>query len=259
MARTCKMAARAARRAAMILPNLPRSRKKSKTRSDHPQQTCPYCSKTLTTLVGRDQHILLKPYCRRRHQVALSQQVNKECVRKRKRDATQQGETGASEPGSKQPRLDGEMPANEPGPTEDDSDDQICEEVFIERFPINTAGKPISTKIKPKPDLRAYVESCGKLPDPDLFDTAELLFMTVPRGKDRTKHLQSKRVSVRVLCRWMTYFFLRWWLVPRDDTLARQRSTAEGHRLAAKRSGMDKSCNPHRRRSTPTPACCLQA
>lgn len=105
----------------------------------------------------------------------------------------------------KQPRLNGEVPPNEAeGRTEDAGDDRICEEPFIETFPISTAGEPISTETNPTPDLHPYVESCGTLRDPDLFDTAELLFMTVPKGKDRTKHLQSKRVSLRILEKQLT-------------------------------------------------------
>lgn len=211
MPRASKMAARAARRATTALPNLPRTRKSSAIPYSTPRRTCPYCSKTLASLADRDRHILLRPYCRSRHMLTPSPELMKR--RKRKREENEgpdQGErygTGpdATPPPSKVPNIDGTAPSNQPTePCEADAGgeresgvggEHICAEPFVEHFPIDTAGEPISTETAPKKDLRTYLDSCGRLRDPELFETAELLMMTVPKGKDRTKHLQSKMVS----------------------------------------------------------------
>lgn len=215
MPRSSKMAARAARRAAMTPPNLPGPHKKRKTRLDDGRRTCCYCSKTLKCAADRDRHITLRPYCRSRHMLATDPRLTKlrEHKRKRNEDGTDLDEphdthADSSTPPSKLPRVDDAPPSHEQSQGLDanlagqgDSElggganERICGDPFVEKFPIATAGEPISTAAKPEPDLRAYVESCGNLRDPDLFDIAELLMMTVPKGKDRTKHLKSKPVS----------------------------------------------------------------
>lgn len=210
MPRASKMAERAARRKSMMLPNLPRARKQMST----PRRTCPHCSRTLNSLVGRDRHILLRPYCRSKHMLARGSEVSNQRQRKRKRrtDLSETDtDTDAGPSPSKQTRMDNGPPPNYVAPPNDSGseggrdpeggaesiagDERICGEPFVEQFPIDTAGAPISLETKPARDLRAYVDSCGRLRDPDLFETAELLVMTVPKAKDRTKHLRSKVVS----------------------------------------------------------------
>lgn len=225
MPHASKMAARAARRAAMMLPNLPRARKSSGIGPGSRARTCPYCSKTLVSEVNRDRHIPLRPYCHARHKLALLQKFSKRHGRrhrrKRKRneddsesdqgDPNRMGVIG-DEPPSKYSKADDDSAASIPLPQPTEagpggehrsdsagepitSDERICGEPFVENFPIPTAGEPISVETRPKPDLRAYVDSCGNLCDPKLFDKAELLMTTVPKGKDRTKHLKSEEVS----------------------------------------------------------------
>jgi hypothetical protein len=210
MPRRSNMFARAERRATMILPNLPRTRPR-RDLSSSPQYTCPYCSKTMRTGASRERHMILKPYCRARHLQALRRKDSKRRKRKRKRRSSDVGATGAApERPSKQPRFDHlsqldqstQLADSEECRSESENggdssagEDRVCEEVFVEDFPITTAGKPILSEAKPEPDLCAYLDSCGRLKDPKLFDVAELLMMTVPKAKDRTKHLKSPAVS----------------------------------------------------------------
>lgn len=201
MPRASKMAARAARRAKMVLPNLPRTRKNSTIPYTSSRRTCPYCSKTLGSPADRDRHIFLKPYCRSRHMLAPSAELMQRRKRKREDDdeESDRGERGGPSAGAKPSKLPNGTTASsqptEPCEADPGSERGSEAEPFIERFPVDTAGQPISTESAPKKDLRSYMDSCGRLRDPELFETAELLMMTVPKAKDRTKHLQSKLVS----------------------------------------------------------------
>lgn len=200
---------RAARRAAMALSVFPATRKSPGGYFPSRSHTCRYCSKTLQSRTARDRHIITKPYCHTRHLYALSNPVAKRHKRKRKQQITHPPST--DEPPRKHPRTaDGPLPSSGadtapppagssvdgsgPGPQETD-DERACGQPFVEKFPISTAGTPITDDVKPRPDLRTYLESCGRLGDPTLFDTAELLMTTVPKSKDRTRHLKSPAVS----------------------------------------------------------------
>jgi hypothetical protein len=193
---------RAARRAAIALSTFPNGGHFFSL-----SHTCPYCSKTLKSSLARDRHIILKPYCRARHLHALRNPIPKRRKHKRKRANTNPLVEG--EPPPKQartqenpppvPGTDAEGPAINDGGDKDERqapDERIlCGQPFVESFPISTAGAPICEDVKEPPNLREYVKSCGMLSNPELFDTAELLVMTVPKSKDRTRHLQSQRVS----------------------------------------------------------------
>ncbi|KAG8729126.1 hypothetical protein FRC10_004270 [Ceratobasidium sp. 414] len=62
--------------------------------------------------------------------------------------------------------------------------------LFVEDFPISTAGAPLGTRLMTEEDLREYLESCGRLGDPDLLETAEILLTTGLTGRGRTRHLK---------------------------------------------------------------------
>jgi hypothetical protein len=67
--------------------------------------------------------------------------------------------------------------------------------VFVEGFPNQSAGAPISNKLKDGPDLNVYMRDCGPLGDRDIFEAAEVLMTTglTDEGKDR--HIKTKLVS----------------------------------------------------------------
>ncbi|KAG9105665.1 hypothetical protein FRC07_009132 [Ceratobasidium sp. 392] len=62
--------------------------------------------------------------------------------------------------------------------------------LFVEPFPISTAGAPIGTQHKKDQDLREYLELCGRLGERNLFETAEILMTTGLSGRGRTRHLK---------------------------------------------------------------------
>jgi hypothetical protein len=191
---------REARRASMALSTFPRTRSSIAGHFPSLSHTCPYCSKTLRSVVSRDRHIILQDHCRERHLHALANPITKRRKWKQKqRDAHL---TAAAEPPKKQSRSnDSPLPTGpETGPpTGNDapipSDEGICLEPCVEKFPISTASMPILDDAMWEPDLREYMKTCGTLADPDMFDIAELLMMTVPKSKDRTWHLKSNLVS----------------------------------------------------------------
>jgi hypothetical protein len=197
----------------MALSLFPQTRNNSGGRFGSSSPTCPYCSKTFTAPLARDRHIILKQYCREWHLYSLSHPTPKRRKNKRKRQETNL--PLPSEPPSKQLRAhDGAPPPSEPetpAPPANDAeepgertaaaegDERICTEPFVEHFPISAAGTPISNDWRETPNLREYVESCGTLADPELFDTAELLMMTVLKSSDRTRHLKRPAVSFSTL------------------------------------------------------------
>lgn len=221
-----KMAARAAHRTAMMLPSLLRSREHSQKSSAIGPGSCThaflYCSKTLVSEASWDRHITLRPYCHARHKLSLRQKFSKRHQNRHKRkqngddlesDLGDPNEPGTVDNGSpsKYSKVNddaapsnlpqtpeaspgGERPSNSSGDAIP-SDERICKEPFVQKFPIPTAGEPIVAETRPMSDLHAYVNSCGNLRDPKLFDKAELLMTTVPKGKDHTKHLQTEEVS----------------------------------------------------------------
>ncbi|KAG8734476.1 hypothetical protein FRC10_011705, partial [Ceratobasidium sp. 414] len=68
---------------------------------------------------------------------------------------------------------------------------RTCHQPYVERFPISSAGAPISDERAHLHNLKAYLESCGNLANPRNMEAAELLMTTGLSGKARTWHLQS--------------------------------------------------------------------
>ncbi|GAB1521087.1 hypothetical protein RhiTH_004178 [Rhizoctonia solani] len=63
--------------------------------------------------------------------------------------------------------------------------------VFVEQFPVRTAGMAMSTRQTGKEDLRTYLDACGELGDWDLFETAEVMMTTGLTGQGRTRQLKA--------------------------------------------------------------------
>jgi hypothetical protein len=203
-----KMPRIARRRMATALLTFPQKHNNAGGYYPSPSHTCPYCSKTLKTSVARDRHIILKPYCRERHLYALSNPAPKPRKRKHKKQGSHLSLEG--EPAPKQQKTEDDPPpatgpqqpvnlgseGSQDGSTPAADNEQVCTQPFVEKFPLSTAGTPISNDTKPEPNLLEYMKSCGTLADPKLFNVAKLLMMTVPKGRDRTRHLQSPVVSL---------------------------------------------------------------
>lgn len=201
---------RAACRAAIALSIFPKTRDSDGGHFPSRSLTCPYCSKTLQSRAARDRHSIMKAYCHERHLHRRNYPNTKRRKPKRKRHDPDRpsideptlkhprtDDAAPPLPGteSAQPAIDGSADGLDSGPHEN-GDERICGPPFVEKFPVSTAGAPISSETKSRPNLRKYLESCGKLGDPKTFATAELLMMTVPKSKDRTLHLQSDAVSM---------------------------------------------------------------
>ncbi|KAG8792731.1 hypothetical protein FRC12_005024 [Ceratobasidium sp. 428] len=63
--------------------------------------------------------------------------------------------------------------------------------IYIDPFPVRTAGAPISTKYRNNnANLWEYLTPCGAFEDCELFETAEVMMTTGLSGKARTWHLR---------------------------------------------------------------------
>lgn len=67
--------------------------------------------------------------------------------------------------------------------------------LFVEEFPDSSAGAPLSSKRVRPPDLDAYMQSCGRMADPETFEAAELLMTSGLTDADKDRHLKSRVVS----------------------------------------------------------------
>jgi hypothetical protein len=67
---------------------------------------------------------------------------------------------------------------------------------FVEFFPSPDAGAPISNDCTLEMDLRAYIQACGVLANPDHFEVAELLMTTGLTNSARDRFLKSQLVSI---------------------------------------------------------------
>ncbi|KAG8716653.1 hypothetical protein FRC08_009076 [Ceratobasidium sp. 394] len=63
--------------------------------------------------------------------------------------------------------------------------------LYVQEFPDELAGAPISDEQEPTPDLGAYMRSCGHMADPFYFETVELLLTTGLKDNGKDKHLKS--------------------------------------------------------------------
>lgn len=68
--------------------------------------------------------------------------------------------------------------------------------LYVEAYPDSLAGAPISQDHAPAPDLDAYMQSCGRMGDPENFETAELLMTTGLTDAAKDRHLKSNKVSI---------------------------------------------------------------
>ncbi|KAG8731527.1 hypothetical protein FRC10_001655 [Ceratobasidium sp. 414] len=160
------------------------------------------------TAVGRDQHLTLCPICNFRHKHF----INGKKKRKRKRKAGADAPVAAQsegEPPTKRPRTDentspiagpsisppvagpSTSPIHGDGPAA--SNPHVADRgdgVFVEAFPVGTAGTPIGTRQMSEEEVEEYLKSCGRLGEPDLLDTAEILMTTGLTGRGRTTHLK---------------------------------------------------------------------
>ena len=67
--------------------------------------------------------------------------------------------------------------------------------LFVEEFPDPLAGAPVSKDHVPKPDLEAYMLSCGPMANPAHFEIAELLMTSRLSDTNKDRHLKSSIVS----------------------------------------------------------------
>ncbi|QRV89202.1 hypothetical protein RhiJN_17220 [Ceratobasidium sp. AG-Ba] len=237
MARRYALFARAARRAAMLLKGLSHERGVCITNLGHPRFTCPYCSSTLPSRLGRDRHIILSPYCRTRRVLELSGIISKHAKRRQKMKqhasdtllpATEQAKRPRTDsisnetPPSKRAQMGHEQSLNlgpektPPADTEsqctsggapgihDTSTKSTHPRLgtstpLVEKFPIETAGAPVSDRRRgrelTREDLHDYLASCGSMGEPDKFEVAELLMTTGLSAKNRTRWLKSSLAS----------------------------------------------------------------
>ncbi|KAG8731170.1 hypothetical protein FRC10_001977, partial [Ceratobasidium sp. 414] len=213
------MYARIARRATFMLPKVAQVSQLQQLSAEEVRLTCPYCRKRLRTPLGRDRHVSAHPSCRFRHLVYLRRHAEQP-KRKRGREqdtGTPEPEPLEREPPAKRPRMDEDpMPvagpstlpppdSRPPDPNPSDSHPPDLREAsngtFIENFPVSTAGMPIGQR-KDEKDLAEYLKSCGRLGDPELFETAEILLTTGLNGRGRTKHLKGPMYRWRSRKKW---------------------------------------------------------
>ncbi|KAG8784203.1 hypothetical protein FRC12_018893 [Ceratobasidium sp. 428] len=222
MARGGTMYARAERRAAMRAPRL--SEANGTQPSDVSRRTCRYCGKEFKSQEARDCHITVQRFCHAKHEDWISGRAGQKRRREYEVDSPIE-HVMDSPPPAKQVRLDETAqpvagpsrhpdaiadPTPTPDPASGTAPDPYPDPdptapvdggkprgytkdgVYIEPFPVRTAGAPISTKRKnDNTDLRDYLASCGALGDPELFETAEVMMTTGLSGKARTRHLKS--------------------------------------------------------------------
>lgn len=198
------MYARAASRAAMMLPGLSRLNQIRYLPFEVARRTCPYCWKQLPTPIGRDIHISLRSTCRARHKNFLKrkEKQKKKWLRKRRRPNSPLLSTPAeSKPPTKRLRTDNDAaptagPSRLPHPGPPVRLRADSDSTYVEDYPVSTAGAPIGEQHRNERDLAGYLRSCGKLGDPELFEAAEILMTTGLTGAARTRHLQGPPVSI---------------------------------------------------------------
>ncbi|KAG8731449.1 hypothetical protein FRC11_004123, partial [Ceratobasidium sp. 423] len=98
-------------------------------------------------------------------------------------------------PPSKRRRVSIEDVPDEDAPLPSRTDSHRYKGLYVEEFPISSAGAPISNECKPPPDLDAYMRRCGPMKDPDHFEAAELLMTSGLSNADKDRHLKSKKYA----------------------------------------------------------------
>ncbi|KAG8773834.1 hypothetical protein FRC12_002290 [Ceratobasidium sp. 428] len=155
--------------------------------------SCPYCHHPFDDDTIRNRHIMAKPECRARHMHF------RESGREARRDQLRKipGPSSRPHPMASGSGVDGPIDTNGTplrynDPRRWTDNGRTCQKPFVERFPVATAGSPISEERACLRDLTTYLESCGKLASQECMEAAELLMTTGLSGKARTRHLQSR-------------------------------------------------------------------
>ncbi|KAG8763878.1 hypothetical protein FRC12_008371 [Ceratobasidium sp. 428] len=160
---------------------------------EYDTHSCPYCDCTFNDSSDRDRHVMMKPECRLRHlnDVKAGRKARRELAYKTAGPSSRPHPL-ASGSGSNTAPIDANgnlLRYNDPRQWSDNG--RTCQQPFVERFPPGTAGSPISNEKACPRNLKAYLEACGPLSNPEAMEAAELLMTTGLSGKAQTKHLQS--------------------------------------------------------------------
>ncbi|QRW23250.1 hypothetical protein RhiXN_08286 [Rhizoctonia solani] len=211
MARGGTMYARAIRRAAARASHLEEAN--GTEPSDVSRVTCPYCGSEFGSEGDRNRHVSLYALCHARHECAVKGKVGQKRKREYEVDSPATDVMDRPAP-AKHARIDetalpiaglsrhpNALPYPGPDHTPDSNSDPVLaggavngytkDGVFVERFPVRTAGMAMSTRQTGKEDLRTYLDACGKLGDRDLFETAEVMMTTGLTGRGRTRQLKA--------------------------------------------------------------------
>ncbi|KAG9125113.1 hypothetical protein FRC07_008932, partial [Ceratobasidium sp. 392] len=192
------MYARAARREAKALPLLAEAKTRGFFIDD--RLTGPYCRKRLRTPTGRNRHIILRPYCRARHERFVSSEKERKQKQKLSEEIPVSGPT-KNKPATKPSQTKdipvagpSHLPVSEHCPVgllmEEDTIQSAGDGSWVEEFPIKMAGAAIGSQRRTEQDLQEYMELCRRLRDPELFETAKILMTTGLSGRGRTIHLK---------------------------------------------------------------------
>ncbi|QRV96657.1 hypothetical protein RhiJN_24675 [Ceratobasidium sp. AG-Ba] len=181
MVRGGTMYARAACRAVMRAPML--SQANGTYPSEVSRLTCPYCGKEFHTTVGRDLHVSFQLLCRALHQARVSGKAGQKRRREYKEDSLTTESTEAqlapkwvrfetaeamAGPSRHPNALDTiHIPVPVPNPTLDSASSAIQKGargytrngVYVEPYPISTAGAPLGRDRKDEQDLRDYLKA----------------------------------------------------------------------------------------------------
>jgi hypothetical protein len=192
------------------------------------RKPCFYCSKLLADDSTRRQHIANTPECTAAERAALQRAVERlENERRQREDAVpaakrrrvtvedvadeeapQHSAPGHSLP---EPFAAGDTSASaqvdpEPGPSRSTDAPQTSRDrparrglrrrggLYVEDYPDPLAGSPISEERAVPPDLDAYMQSCGRMADPEDFEAAELLMTSGLSDAAKDRHLKSTKV-----------------------------------------------------------------
>ncbi|KAG8752527.1 hypothetical protein FRC12_011906 [Ceratobasidium sp. 428] len=189
MVRGGTMYARAARRAAMQARAL--NEANGSQPSNVSRTTCRYCGSEFESQTSRDRHISLS-ICSVKHEYWVGGKAGQKRRHEYEEDSPETLDVMDCPPPAKQTCIDETVsavagpsqhpdavhdPNHPPTPAPDldpsiDLDDKkprgfTRDGVFVEPFPISSAGAPIGTRSVNEEDLRAYLESCGSLGIPN--------------------------------------------------------------------------------------------
>ncbi|QRW13184.1 hypothetical protein RhiLY_12183 [Ceratobasidium sp. AG-Ba] len=212
MARGGAMYTRAIRRAAARASHLDEAN--GAAPSDVSRVTCPYCGTEFGSEGDRNRHVSLFVLCRVKHEYSVKGKAGQKRKREYEVDSPEIDVMDRPPP-TKHVRIDetvlpvagpsrhpNAIPHPDPSLVSDPNRSPdvaegsvVCgytkDGVFVEKFPVRTAGLAMSTRKTNNGDLRTYLDSCGKLGDCDLFETAEGMMTTGLTGRGRTRQLKA--------------------------------------------------------------------